>query len=93
MLGQSVCNEQVLRKIPLINKMMINWAKAAPKTDQTTETWTCDAIQGLRAKRSFVESEDEQEQQDSLELLQKAVTMLREDDLDEAKETAETKGS
>ncbi len=40
--------------------------------------------------REAVESEDEQEQQDNLELLQ-AVTIW-EDDLDEAKETAETKG-
>ena len=42
-------------------------------------------------KEAFVESEDEQEQRDNLELLQ-AVTMLTEDDMDEAKETAETKG-
>ncbi len=28
---------QVLRKIPLINKMMINWAKQAPEDRQATE--------------------------------------------------------
>jgi hypothetical protein len=74
--------------------MMINWAeKQAPEDRQATED-VLDAMTqyGVEEPReAFVESEDEQEQRDNLELLQ-AVTMLREDDLDEAKETAETKG-
>ena len=85
---------QVLRKIPLINKMMINWAeKQAPEDRQATED-VLDAMTKYgveEPKEAFVESEDEQEQRDNLELLQ-AVTMLTEDDMDEAKETAETKG-
>lgn len=86
--------KEVLRKIPLVNKMMIGWAgKQAPEDRQTTED-VLDAMTqyGVEEPReAFVESEDEQEQRDNLELLQ-AVTMLTEDDLDEAKETAETKG-
>lgn len=84
----------VLRKIPLINKMMIGWAeKQEPEDRQATED-VLDAMTqyGIEEPReAFVESEDEQEQRDNLELLQ-AVTMLTEDDMDEAKETAETKG-
>ncbi len=68
---------QVLRKIPLINKMMINWAEKQAPEDRPSN-WILDAMTQYRveAKRSFVESEDEQEQRDNLELLQ-AVTMLR----------------
>lgn len=84
----------VLRKIPLINKMMIGWAeKQEPEDRQTTED-VLDAMTqyGIAEPReTVVESEDEQEQWDNLELLQ-AVTMLTEDDMDEAKETAEAKG-
>lgn len=84
----------VLRKIPLINKMMIGWAeKQEPEDRQATED-VLDAMTkyGVEEPReAVVESEDEQEQRDNLELLQ-AVTMLTEDDMDEAKETAETKG-
>ena len=84
----------VLRRIPLINKMMIGWAeKQAPEDRQATED-VLDAMTKYgveEPKEAFVESEDEQEQRDNLELLQ-AVTMLTEDDMDEAKETAETKG-
>lgn len=84
----------VLRRIPLINKMMIGWAeKQAPEDRQATED-VLDAMTKYgveEPKEAFVESEDEQEQRDNLELLQ-AVTMLTEDDMDEAKETAEAKG-
>lgn len=86
--------KETLRKIPLINKMMINWAeKQAPEDRQATED-VLDAMTKYgveEPKEAFVESEDEQEQRDNLELLQ-AVTMLTEDDMDEAKETAEAKG-
>ncbi len=53
---------------PLINKMMINWAeKQAPESRQATED-VLDAMTqyGLRAKRSFVGSEDEQSSKDNL---------------------------
>lgn len=84
----------VLRKIPLINKMMIGWAeKQEPEDRQATED-VLDAMTKYgveEPKEAFVESEDEQEQRDNLELLQ-AVTMLTEDDMDGAKEIAETKG-
>ena len=83
-----------LLRIPIINKMMISWAeKQEPEDRQATED-VLDAMTkyGVEEPReAFVESEDEQEQRDNLELLQ-AVTMLTEDDMDEAKETAETKG-
>lgn len=84
----------VLLRIPIINKMMISWAeKQEPEDRQATED-VLDAMTkyGVEEPReAFVESEDEQEQRDNLEVLQ-AVTMLTEDDMDEAKETAETKG-
>ena len=86
--------KEVLRKIPLVNKMMISWAKKQePEDHQATED-VLDAMTKYgveEPKEAFVESEDEQEQRDNLELLQ-AVTMLTEDDMDEAKETAEAKG-
>ena len=86
--------KEALRKIPIVNKMMIAWAgKQEPEDRQATED-VLDAMTKYgveEPKEAFVESEDEQEQRDNLELLQ-AVTMLTEDDMDEAKETAETKG-
>lgn len=86
--------KETLRKIPIVNKMMIGWAeKQEPEDRQATED-VLDAMTkyGIQEPReAFVESEDEQEQRDNLELLQ-AVTMLTEDDMDEAKETAEAKG-
>lgn len=86
--------KEVLRKIPLVNKMMISWAKKQEPEDRQATEDVLDAMTkyGVKEpKEAFVESEDEQEQRDNLELLQ-AVTMLTEDDMDEAKETAETKG-
>lgn len=86
--------KETLKKIPLVNKMMIGWAeKQEPEDRQVTED-VLDAMTKYgveEPKEAFVESEDAQEQRDNLELLQ-AVTMLTEDDMDEAKETAETKG-
>ncbi len=56
---------QVMEEIPLINKM-INWAeKQTPEDRQATED-VLDAMTQYRLRsqrRSFVESEDEQEQQ------------------------------
>ena len=84
--------KETLKKIPLVNKMMIGWAeKQEPEARQATED-VLDAMTKYgveEPKEAFVESEDEQEQRDNLELLQ-AVTMLTEDDLDEAKDKAET---
>lgn len=86
--------KETLKKLPIVNKMMIGWAeKQEPEDRQVTED-VLDAMTKYgveEPKEAFVESEDEQEQRDNLELLQ-AVTMLTEDDMDEAKETAETKG-
>lgn len=86
--------KEVLRKIPLVNKMMISWAKKQEPEDRQATEDVLDAMTkyGVEEPReAVVESEDEQEQRDNLELLQ-AVTMLTEDDMDEAKETAEAKG-
>lgn len=86
--------KETLKKIPIVNRMMIKWAeRQEPKDRQATED-VLDAMTQYgveEPKEAFVESEDEQEQRDNLELLQ-AVTMLTEDDMDEAKETAEAKG-
>lgn len=86
--------KEALRKIPIVNRMMIKWAeRQEPEDRQATEDVIDKMTQyGVEEPReAFVESEDEQEQWDNLELLQ-AVTMLTEDDMDEAKETAEAKG-
>lgn len=86
--------KEVLRKIPLVNKMMISWAKKQEPEDRQATEDVLDAMTQYgveEPKEAFVESEDEQEQRDNLELLQ-AATMLTEDDMDEAKETAEAKG-
>lgn len=86
--------KEKLKRIPLINKMMISWAeKQEPEDRQATEDALDKVTQyGIKEPiEAIIESEDEQEQRDNLELLQ-AVTMLTEDDMDEAKETAEAKG-
>lgn len=86
--------KEKLKRIPLINKMMISWAeKQEPEDRQATEDVLDKVTQyGIKEPiEAIIESEDEQEQRDNMELLQ-AVTMLTEDDMDEAKETAETKG-
>lgn len=86
--------KEKLKRIPLINKMMISWAeKQEPEDRQATEDALDKVTQyGIKEPiEAIIESEDEQEQRDNMELLQ-AVTMLTEDDMDEAKETAETKG-
>ena len=86
--------KETLKKLPIVNKMMIGWAeKQEPEDRQVTED-VLDAMTKYgveEPKEAFVKSEDEREQRDNLELLQ-AVTMLTEDDMDEAKETAEAKG-
>ena len=86
--------KETLKKIPLINKMMIKWAEQQKpeEREQTEDVLDAMTKYGVEEPReAVVESEDEQEQRDNLELLQ-AVTMLTEDDMDEAKETAEAKG-
>lgn len=86
--------KEALRKIPIVNRMMIKWAERQEPEDRQATEDVLDAMTKYgveEPKEAFVESEDEQEQRDNLELLQ-AVTMLTEDDMDEAKETAETKG-
>lgn len=86
--------KETLRKIPIVNRMMIKWAERQEPEDRQATEDVLDAMTkyGVEEPReAVVESEDEQEQRDNLELLQ-AVTMLTEDDMDEAKETVETKG-
>lgn len=86
--------KETLKKIPIVNRMMISWAKKQEPEDRQATEDVLDAMTKYgveEPKEAFVESEDEQEQRDNLELLQ-AMTMLTEDDMDKAKETAETKG-
>lgn len=85
---------ETLKKIPVINKMMIGWAeKQEPEDRQATEDVLDKMTQyGIAEPRQMVtESEDEREQRQGMDLLT-AMTMLTEDSLDEAKETSETKG-
>lgn len=84
----------VLRKIPLINKMMISWAeRQKPEDRQATEEVLDKMTQyGVEEPReAVVESEDDKAQRQGMNLLQ-AMAMLQEDDLDNAKDKAETKG-
>lgn len=84
--------KEALRKIPLINKMMIGWAeKQEPEDRQATEDVIDKMTQyGIAEPRQMVtESEEEAEQRHGLDLLT-AMTMLTEDDMDEAKDKAET---
>ena len=83
--------KDVLRKIPLINKMMIGWAeKQEPEDRQATEEAIDKVAQyGIKEPiEAVVESADEKEQRDNMELLQ-AVAMLTEDSMDEAQDKAE----
>ncbi len=84
--------KEALRKIPLINKMMIGWAeKQEPEDRQATEDVIDKMTQyGIAEPRQMVtESEEEAEQRHGLDLLT-AMTMLTEDNMDEAKDKAET---
>lgn len=84
--------KETLKKIPLINKMMVHWAERQEpeEREQTEDVLDKVAQYGIKEPVQMVtESEDEREQRHGMELLQ-AVTMLREDDLDEAKDKAET---
>lgn len=86
--------KETLKKIPLINKMMIKWAeRQKPEEREQTEDVLDKVTQyGIEEPVQMVtESEDEREQRQGMDVLQ-AMAMLQEDDLDEAKETAETKG-
>ena len=83
--------KDVLRKIPLINKMMIGWAeKQEPEDRQTTED-VLDKMTQYGVKEpveTVVESEEDAEQRHAMDVLQ-AMTMLTEDSMDEAKDKAE----
>lgn len=86
--------KEALRKIPIVNRMMIKWAeRQEPEDRQATEDVIDKMTQyGIAEPRQMVtESEEEAEQRHGLDLLT-AMTMLTEDNMDEAKETAETKG-
>lgn len=86
--------KDVLRKIPLVNKMMIGWAERQDPDDRQTTEDVIDAMTQYGVTepvKAVVESEDDKAQRQGMDLLQ-AMAMLQEDNLDEAKETAETKG-
>lgn len=85
---------EAVLKIPMVNKMLINWAeKQEPEEREQTEDVLDKVTQyGIKEPVQMVtESEDEREQRQGMDLLT-AMTMLTEDSLDEAKETAEAKG-
>lgn len=84
--------KEALRKIPIVNRMMIKWAeRQEPEDRQATEDVIDKMTQyGIAEPRQMVtESEEEAEQRHGLDLLT-AMTMLTEDDMDEAKDKAET---
>ena len=84
--------KEALLKIPLVNKMLINWAeKQEPEEREQTEDVLDKVTQyGIKEPVQMVtESEDEQEQRQGMDLLT-AMTMLTEDNMDEAKDKAET---
>ena len=86
--------KETLKKIPLVNKMMIGWAERQEPDDRQTTEDVIDAMTQYGVTepvKAVVESEDEQEQRDNMELLQ-AVAMLTEDDMDDAKDKADDKG-
>ena len=83
---------EAVLKIPLVNKMLINWAeKQEPEEREQTEDVLDKVTQyGIKEPVQMVtESEEEAEQRHGLDLLT-AMTMLTEDDMDEAKDKAET---
>lgn len=83
---------EAVLKIPLVNKMLINWAeKQEPEEREQTEDVLDKVTQyGIKEPVQMVtESEDEREQRQGMDLLT-AMTMLTEDSLDEAKDKAKT---
>ena len=83
-----------LESIPLVNKMLIHWAERQEPEDREQTEDVLDKVTQYGIKepvKMVTESEDEREQRNGMDLLT-AMTMLTEDSLDEAKETAETKG-
>lgn len=83
---------EAVLKIPLVNKMLINWAeKQEPEEREQTEDVLDKVTQyGIKEPVQMVtESEDEREQRQGMDLLT-AMTMLTEDNMDEAKGKAET---
>lgn len=84
--------KETLKKIPLINKMMVRWAeRQEPEEREQTEDVLDKVTQyGIKEPVQMVaESEDEREQRQGMDLLT-AMTMLTEDNMDEAKDKAET---
>lgn len=86
--------KDVLKKIPIINKMMVRWAEEQEPEDRKETEGVLDAMTQYGVTepvKAVVESEEDAEQRQGMAVLQ-AMTMLTAEDLDEAKETAETKG-
>lgn len=86
--------KETLKKIPLINKMMVRWAEEQAPEDRKETEGVLDAMTqyGIAEPvKAVVESDEDAEQRQGMEVLQ-AMTMLTAEDLDDAKETADTKG-
>lgn len=86
--------KETLKKIPLINKMMIKWAERQEPEEREQTEGVLDAMTqyGITEPvKAVVESDEDAEQRQGMEVLQ-AMTMLTAEDMDEVKETAETKG-
>lgn len=86
--------KDVLKKIPIINKMMVRWAEEQEPEDRKETEGVLDAMTQYGVTepvKAVVESDEDAEQRQGMAVLQ-AMTMLTAEDLDEAKETAETKG-
>lgn len=86
--------KETLKKIPLINKMMVRWAeRQEPEEREQTEDVLDKMTQyGIKEPVQMVtESEDERKQRQGMDLLQ-AMAMLQEDDLNNAKDKADDKG-
>ncbi len=85
---------QVLQGKSSINKMMINWAESKRlKTVKQLKEDVLDAMTQYRVEeRKLLSSLRTSRATGQPRIVQAVTIMLREDDLDEAKETAETKG-
>lgn len=86
--------KETLKKIPLINKMMVRWAEEQAPEDRKETEDVLDAMTqyGITEPvKTVVESDEDAEQRHNMELLE-AMTMLTAEDLDDAKDKAEDKG-
>ena len=86
--------KDVLKKIPVVNKMMVRWAEEQAPDDRKETEDVLDAVTqyGITEPvKAVVESDEDAEQRHNMELLE-AMTMLTAEDLDDAKDKADDKG-